>query len=674
MAGIKHLSEIYKKQGAEFLDELFSKELTVSEKLNGMSFAFEKNIGDGTISFYKRDQENPISKIDRVLMKYYDGPIIHIQNLPGIIVDEIPIWWRFGMEFFINPSPVLISYGRIPKNGLVLTHIVCKNEYGDIEKTIVEKEELDYWADLLDIEKAPIIFQGKLSDEQKVSINDFINSPYDSLNKSHGTYSFAKYLTKILNPDISKSALNDSLDQPIEGIVFRFGSIDGSGDSFTAKMLDPMFEDITRQNNIKKVSYFPSDIYGITIIDVMNFILDKNISSFPYEGEDPQDKYLSFISSVFNSFIEENGEKYLGLDFQEPEFLKKEGFESNLDLIKDEKTRELIGEDESYESLFKLILSAFRKIKKKAGGFFTQGAIEQFNILVREISQYLNEESIIESAIPTFDQFRKIKKPFIPQEEKEEEPEEEEPEEEPIKPKKEPKIDPVKLDKEIEEDPILDELPIETPEQKDELPVEISGNESPHPDPDIVDKIKDILGQGDPISSLPKENQTKDVNLIIGEFQPFNNGHLKLIKKASQNNNLPVVVFVVKSGNKCFIDDETLDKMMRMISNDMSDVIDSVHYVDDNLLSTSLGKLDKEYMPKTLTTGKKKSDNYVLQARSLKRRKKLDTEFLVQTAPEWIDQEDVRKNLYDKNYAEFKKKVPKSVSLLWDDLLRCYHA
>ena len=37
MAGIKHLSEIYKKQGAEFLDDLFGKELIVSEKLNGMS-------------------------------------------------------------------------------------------------------------------------------------------------------------------------------------------------------------------------------------------------------------------------------------------------------------------------------------------------------------------------------------------------------------------------------------------------------------------------------------------------------------------------------------------------------------------------------------------------------------------------------------------------------------
>jgi hypothetical protein len=44
MAGIKHLSEIYKKQGAEFLDDLFGKELIVSEKLNGMSFSFERSI------------------------------------------------------------------------------------------------------------------------------------------------------------------------------------------------------------------------------------------------------------------------------------------------------------------------------------------------------------------------------------------------------------------------------------------------------------------------------------------------------------------------------------------------------------------------------------------------------------------------------------------------------
>jgi hypothetical protein len=90
MSGIKHLSEIYKKQGNEFLNDLFGKEVTVSEKLNGMSFSFERNPFDGTIYFYKRDQNNPISKIDRVLMNYYDEPISYIKNLSEDVLNEIP--------------------------------------------------------------------------------------------------------------------------------------------------------------------------------------------------------------------------------------------------------------------------------------------------------------------------------------------------------------------------------------------------------------------------------------------------------------------------------------------------------------------------------------------------------------------------------------------------------
>jgi hypothetical protein len=144
MVGIKHLSEIYKKQGSEFLDNLFSRDVSVTEKLNGMSFSFERSIFDGTIYFYKRDQNNPISKIDRVLMQQYEDPIFHIKNLSESVISEIPGGWRFGMEFFLNNSPVSIAYQRSPKNGLVLTHIIVKNEFGDVERTIVDKEELDY--------------------------------------------------------------------------------------------------------------------------------------------------------------------------------------------------------------------------------------------------------------------------------------------------------------------------------------------------------------------------------------------------------------------------------------------------------------------------------------------------------------------------------------------------
>jgi hypothetical protein len=594
-------------------------------------------------------------------MKYYESPISHIQSLDNLVLSEIPNGWRFGMEFFISPSPVLVSYQRIPKNGLVLTHIIVKNEFGDIEKTI-EKEELEYWANLIGVENPPIIFQGKLSDEQKVDINDFINSPNDKLKDQYGTKSFAKFLIGLLNKDINKTHLNNSLEEPIEGVVFRFGPIDGTGDSFTAKILDPMFEDITKQNNVKKASYFPSDIYGITILDVMNFILDRNVDSFSFEGDDPQDKYISYISSVFNSFVEENGEKYLGLDFQEPEFLKQDGFNINLELIKDEKTKSLIEGEESYESLFKLILSAFRKIKKRPGGFFTQGAIEQFNILVREISNHLNNSlSVVESMIPTFDQFRNGKKTFVPQEETEDEEDTEDTEDEVEEvPRAEIAEDPVD---DQSEDPVVIEAPKEVEAEEVAVPIDL----------DLVNQIKDILGQNDPISDQTLINPGKEVNIVIGKFQPFNNGHLKLIKKANQSNGLPVVIMVVNSP-KNFIKGEIMDKMMSIISNELPDVVDSYKYIDNDLLSSALEGLHGKYNPKTLTIGTKRLDNYLLQARSLKKRKKLDKDFILQTAPEWVSSSEILNDLGEKNYLNFKKNVPKGLASIWEELTRCYES
>lgn len=641
MSGIKHLSEIYKKQGNEFLNDLFGKEVTVSEKLNGMSFSFERNPFDGTIYFYKRDQNNPISKIDRVLMNYYDEPISYIKNLSEDVLNEIPSGWRFGMEFFISKSPVVLSYQRMPKNGLVLTHIVVKNQFGDIERTIVNKDELEYWADLIGVERSPIIFQGKLSDEQKVAVNDFINSPNDVLKKNHGTESFAKYLITVLNPELDKSFLHDSLEEPIEGVVFRFGALDGAGEAFTAKILDPIFSDITRQNNLKKTSFFPNDIYGITILEVMNFILDEGIDSFTYEGEDPNDKYISYICSVFNSFIEKNGEKYLGLDFQEPDYLKQTENDINLDLISDDKTRELLNDDESYQSLFRLILSAFRKLKKKPGGFFTQGAVEQFNILVREISEYLNRKNIVvESMIPTFDQFRKEKKVFVPQEEPESDDEEE-------------------VEQEIEE------IPVEAEEEEEFQEIQVGPENDV--DPEIVNRIKAILNT-DHHREIPSTDDNS-VNLVIGKFHPFNNGHLKLIKKANQHNGLPVCVFVAKPKRE-IIDQDTVRKMMHLVADELSGIISSINYVDDDLLATAIDNLDKSLVPKTLTVGKKRLDNYLLQSRSLKRKNKLPEDFNVQGAPEWVTSSMVNNSLKEKNYLEFKKNVPKSVHTLWEEISR----
>ena len=47
------------------------------------------------------------------------------------------------------------------------------------------------------------------------------------------------------------------------------------------------------------------------------------------EGNDPEERYISFVFDVFKKFIYEEGEKYVGADFQKPEYLKTEGFEIN---------------------------------------------------------------------------------------------------------------------------------------------------------------------------------------------------------------------------------------------------------------------------------------------------------------------------------------------------------
>ena len=43
MAGIKYLNDLFKKQGQEFIDSLFKKQVIITEMLNGSSFAWEKS-------------------------------------------------------------------------------------------------------------------------------------------------------------------------------------------------------------------------------------------------------------------------------------------------------------------------------------------------------------------------------------------------------------------------------------------------------------------------------------------------------------------------------------------------------------------------------------------------------------------------------------------------------
>ena len=634
MSGISHLYDLYNKKGQDFIEKLFNTYVTVNEKMDGSAFIFERDLETGKFNFYKRDQRNPITMVDRTLMKYYEVPIQYIESLPPHVLSKIPRGWKFGLEYFSNPQPVEIAYDRIPKNNLILSYVHVIEEAGTVARTIQEKEKLDTWADLLGIERPPIIFQGELDDDQKNKILEFLRTPFNELVEEFKTKSFVRFIIGILNPELKKTALNEDLDKAIEGIVFRFGDPAG-GDPVLSKMVDPLFTEIAKSKAQKRREEKPSDFLGITLIDVMNFILEKGVDTFECKGDTNDERYVSFMSSVFVEFLSEYSEMYKGADFQEPEYLKKDEFRINKKFITNKDVINYLEEDESFESLFKLMLNSFRKIKKRAGGLISQGALEQFNLLVTDIQkrvENVNESFVFESDLPTFLDFKrknsdKNKVNYVTEE----------------------------TEGEKEEDPFY---------SYNEF---ISALETI----DTTKKSKSDLIE----EEKEPEKELEDVNILIGRFQPFHNGHLKMAKAMKKENDLPCIVAVVHPGHnssgKSPFDEDLVKKYMEAVVRENPDLLCGFFIVNRGLLGVIYGTAKSHgFNVKSIGAGEDRILDYRKQIDYLKKNgSDFPKDIEIVKTPRATSATEVREKIKNEDFTSFRKLVPPSISSLYNSLV-----
>ena len=637
MAGISHLYDLYNKKGKDFVDNLFNTYVTVNEKMDGSAFIFERDIETGKFNFYKRDQRNPITLVDRTLMKYYEKPIQYIESLPPHIINEIPRGWRFGLEYFANSAPVEIVYDEVPKNNLILSYVHKKDNLGKPKGTIQGKNDLDTWADLLGVERPPIIFQGYLGKEQKDRILDFLRTPFEDLVTEYKTRSFVAFIIGVLNPELKKTALNADLEKPIEGIVFRFGEEDTEQEPILSKMVDPVFTELAKSKAKKRTGEKPSDFLGITILDVMNFILENGVDTFEIEGTTEDERYISFISDVFSKFLDEYGYKYKGADFQEPEYLKKDEFRLNKNLITDRRVLRYLDEDESFESLFKLILNSFRKIKKRAGGIITPGIIDQFNSVVSSIEKKVgtkeSKPAVMESEMPSFLDFKKNS----------------------LKPKK------------------VDYVTSESDEASKDDDHFYSYNEFISALETIDTTKKDV---GNPkVVKEEKAPELKEVNLLVGRFQPFHNGHLKMAKFLKEKNDLPTIVAVVhpghnKSGKSPFTED-LVAKYMEAIVKDNPSLIAGYFMTKRGLLGVIYGMAKgMGYKVNLIGSGDDRIEDYKKQSEYLKKAGgDFPKEIEVVETPRTTSGTEIRNSIGEEDFLAFKKLVPQGVSSFYNSLL-----
>jgi len=394
MAGINTLLGIYEQKGEQFLKNLLNSQVIINRQLNGSFFGMSRT-SDGAMHFYKKGGE--ITIIDRMLMRYYDKAIFQMESLSPDVRASIPSNMLFGMEYFGVQD---IEEGISPRNCLTLSYIEVLDPANGENKTVHEKDILDKWASKLGVDEPPILFSGRLNEEQKAAILDFVYCPHDASVAKFKAMSFTAYVLDMLGSRLDEG---ESIDE----VVFRFYDESGGDEVVLAKIIDPVLAELYKsaEHQPKKV---PNDYLYLIVIDLMNFIEMYNLKDLMKIADKTksfEDNYVALVDKIYVDFIDKFKYKYLDVSLQLPEFMKNDSFDLNVDMIRSDVVKELIGVCDTFKEIYKILLNFFRKKRNRASGMFNANVVLQFNRLVDKIRKVVIGTNMSESYFPSFYQF-----------------------------------------------------------------------------------------------------------------------------------------------------------------------------------------------------------------------------------------------------------------------------
>ena len=355
---INRLYQTQERKGSKYVDSLLNEDVVITEKLDTFRLIFEKK--NDEIIFYKKDN-SPITVIERTLSDIYEDAFLEIP----IITKEssIPEGYFFGLYYTPVERPLRIPYTNLPK--YILTDVTRRDGNNKVLESC-DYESVKNWASALCMGRPPIIFEGKLSEEQKTVL-----LKYDAKQFEGQTSTFPEMIDKIFGSTYSKQDI-------IEGLIIKSGDKINQVISYEFELLNEAYE---KENESR-------DFYDIIISDLNEFLTTYNIPVL--EAENKDQLYVNIICNIYNEYCKSKrvnegiDEKYL----TPPQF----GYAGKLNkkLITNEETKTWIEKAPIYEALFKVFLSSFRKYKKPYG-LLTEAITEKFNSYVNLINGYVNK-------------------------------------------------------------------------------------------------------------------------------------------------------------------------------------------------------------------------------------------------------------------------------------------
>ena len=342
----------------------------VSEKIQASSFHVKKtNVG---FEYFKSGSKYSMDKVDRTMVKYYENGINYFGTILPEITEDMPLDWKFGFDYMVDNKTVDIEYDALPKNNLILTHIqvLNANDPTQIKKVVRDPAVLNKWADTLGVQRTPVIFQGKLQSNQKDDLVRLLEISDKDFEIKFKDQSFTRTIYNIFNNGLNAPALNTSLDKDIDGLIVNF---------YEGKTIKSF--KLERFNRKPQEDRKPSDMYQISILDLVEFIMGYDVKSIVLEEEESDLRYIELMSNIFNAYVEKNASKYIGANFDSADFSDKKEFNLNTVFINNEKTNSLV-QNTVLSELFKITLGSFRKKRLKETDIINADLMNQINEIV----------------------------------------------------------------------------------------------------------------------------------------------------------------------------------------------------------------------------------------------------------------------------------------------------
>ena len=161
MKDIKSYPKIF-TAGSQYIPDLFTGEVIVEEKVDGSQFKFGINEDRELVMASKGAKIDPLNA-----PKMFKRAVDYVTDItPTLLALDKEIY--FYGEYLDGPSHNMLKYDRVPKNHIVLFGV----SYGD--KMESSREVLKEYADKLDLEIVPLLFQGVI--ENPTTVEEFMKT------------------------------------------------------------------------------------------------------------------------------------------------------------------------------------------------------------------------------------------------------------------------------------------------------------------------------------------------------------------------------------------------------------------------------------------------------------------------------------------------------------------